>query len=168
GWNISRTAARLGITRNTLRYRLEKHGLHREGGATPRRRPSEPAPRPRPVAVGAPPASPTPAPASAVRWERRRVTLLRAVAGAPGLASPLYTSRAVQVLVEKVQSFGGQVEELSPGGVMAACGARSHGDPQGWGAGAPRRRRPVGVSDRDPRRSAPRRPGGRTRPDRSG
>ena len=122
GWNISRTAARLGITRNTLRYRLEKHGLHREGGATPRRRPSEPAPRPRPVAVGAPPASPTPAPASAVRWERRRVTLLRAVVGAPGLASPLYTSRAVQVLVEKAQSFGGQVEELSPAGVMAAFG----------------------------------------------
>src|SRR5439155_1439653 len=28
----------------------------------------------------------------------------------------------VQVLVEKVKSFGGQVEELSPGGVMAAFG----------------------------------------------
>ena len=119
GWNISRTAARLGITRNTLRYRLEKHGLHREGEALSRRRPSEPPPRARSAAVSVPV---PPAPASAVRWERRRVTLLRAVAGAPGLASPLYTSRAVQVLVEKVQSFGGQVEELSPGGVMAAFG----------------------------------------------
>ena len=119
GWNISRTAARLGITRNTLRYRLEKHGLHREGEALSRRRPSEPPPRARSAAASVPV---PPAPASAVRWERRRVTLLRAVAGAPGLASPLYTSRAVQVLVEKVQSFGGQVEELSPGGVMAAFG----------------------------------------------
>ena len=119
GWNISRTAARLGITRNTLRYRLEKHGLHREGEALSRRRPSEPPPRARSAAVSVPV---PPAPASAVRWERRRVTLLRAVAGAPGLASPLYRSRAVQVLVEKVQSFGGQVEELSPGGVMAAFG----------------------------------------------
>ena len=119
GWNISRTAARLGITRNTLRYRLEKHGLHREGEALSRRRPSEPPPRARSAAVSVPV---PPAPASAVRWERRRVTLLRAVAGAPGLASPLYTSRAVQVLVEKVQSFGGQVEELSPCGVMAAFG----------------------------------------------
>jgi len=119
GWNISRTAARLGITRNTLRYRLEKHGLHREGEALSLRRPSEPPPRARSAAVSVPV---PPAPASAVRWERRRVTLLRAVAGAPGLASPLYTSRAVQVLVEKVQSFGGQVEELSPGGVMAAFG----------------------------------------------
>ena len=99
GWNISRTAARLGITRNTLRYRLEKHGLHREGEALSRRRPSEPPPRARSAAVSVPV---PPAPASAVRWERRRVTLLRAVAGAPGLASPLYTSRAVQVLVEKV------------------------------------------------------------------
>src|SRR2546425_8524002 len=119
GWNISRTAARLGITRNTLRYRLEKHGLHREGEALSLRRPSEPPPRARSAAVSVPV---PPAPASAVRWERRRVTLLRAVAGAPGLASPFYTSRAVQVLVEKVQSFGGQVEELSPGGVMAAFG----------------------------------------------
>ena len=27
GWNISRAAERLGIPRNTLRYRLERHGL---------------------------------------------------------------------------------------------------------------------------------------------
>jgi len=27
GWNISRTAIRLGISRNTLRYRIEKYGL---------------------------------------------------------------------------------------------------------------------------------------------
>jgi two-component system response regulator HydG len=27
GWNISRTALRLGISRNTLRYRIEKYGL---------------------------------------------------------------------------------------------------------------------------------------------
>jgi DNA-binding NtrC family response regulator len=27
-WNVSRAAARLGISRNTIRYRLEKYGLH--------------------------------------------------------------------------------------------------------------------------------------------
>src|SRR3990170_1278616 len=36
GWNISRTAARLGISRNTLRARIAKYGLAEEG-APPRR-----------------------------------------------------------------------------------------------------------------------------------
>jgi len=27
GWNVSRAAAALSISRNTLRYRIEKHGL---------------------------------------------------------------------------------------------------------------------------------------------
>jgi len=27
GWNVSRTAARLGLSRDTLRYRIDKHGL---------------------------------------------------------------------------------------------------------------------------------------------
>jgi len=27
-WNVSRAAARLGISRNTIRYRMEKYGLH--------------------------------------------------------------------------------------------------------------------------------------------
>jgi transcriptional regulator of acetoin/glycerol metabolism len=27
-WNISHAATRLGISRNTLRYRMEKYGLH--------------------------------------------------------------------------------------------------------------------------------------------
>ena len=34
GWNISRTAALLGISRNTVRARMEKHGL-REGPPAP-------------------------------------------------------------------------------------------------------------------------------------
>jgi DNA-binding NtrC family response regulator len=28
GWNISQAATRLGVSRNTLRYRIEKYGLH--------------------------------------------------------------------------------------------------------------------------------------------
>ena len=38
-WNIARAAARLGIPRNTLRYRMEKHGL---GSGTPAPRPPDP------------------------------------------------------------------------------------------------------------------------------
>src|SRR5262249_51374983 len=53
GWNLSRTAARLGIARNTLRVRIEKLGL-RPGGAPSSAPPRAPAPRPpRPPAAGA-------------------------------------------------------------------------------------------------------------------
>ncbi len=120
-WNISRAAARLGITRNTLRYRIEKHRLVRDGGTVARRSvaaappsaaPSPPAPLPSPAAAP-----------SAVRWDRRRLALLRAVVVAPDSASPAPASRAIQMFVEKVRSFGGRVAELSPAGVVAVFGS---------------------------------------------
>ena len=49
GWNITRAAARLGISRNTIRYRMEKHGL-RPGAPAPSRRPRQPQPAPPPAA----------------------------------------------------------------------------------------------------------------------
>src|SRR5262249_13831820 len=56
GWNVSRAAARLGISRNTIRYRIEKHGLRADAPAPPRRpRQGAPAPAPPP-----PPAAPAP------------------------------------------------------------------------------------------------------------
>src|SRR5207249_7478776 len=114
-WNISRSAALLGISRNTLRARIEKYGL--KGGAPA---PAVPRPAARPAArpAVAPPAAP-----AALRWERRRVTLLRAVLTlAPESDEPREASRALEVLVEKVTSFGGRVEGLSPVGVLAAFG----------------------------------------------
>ena len=49
GGNVTRAAARLGISRDTLRYRMEKHGLTREGPERPPRQ-SAPGPhRPAPV-----------------------------------------------------------------------------------------------------------------------
>src|SRR5262249_56359421 len=54
-----------------------------------------------------------------VRWERRRLTLLRAALVVP-TPSASYTGWTSEVLVEKVQSFGGRVEELSPTGILAA------------------------------------------------
>ncbi|MGH7322768.1 MAG: sigma 54-interacting transcriptional regulator, partial [Candidatus Rokuibacteriota bacterium] len=123
-WNISRAAARLGIPRNTIRYRIEKHGL-RPGASTPARR--DPAPRP------AAPAPSSPAPASSVpltgatasvRWEQRRLTWLLATLIVPPSApeAPPDTNRALEVLVEKTRSFGGRVEELSRTGIVAAFG----------------------------------------------
>ena len=120
-WNISRAAALLGISRNTLRSRIEKHGL-RSGGPAPSprgraARSAAAAGRVPEVAQGGIP------PPTAVRWEPRRLTLLRAALGGPHQAdSPLSTSRAVEVMVEKVQSFGGRVEEMGASGIVAAFG----------------------------------------------
>src|SRR5262249_34165073 len=55
GWNVSRAAARLGISRNTIRYRLEKYRI-----LPPRshHRPPTPARPPPPAGPPAPPARP--------------------------------------------------------------------------------------------------------------
>ncbi len=143
-WNVSRAASQLGISRNTIRYRIEKHGLRPGTSAPPVRRRSTPARPPAPTGAAplssetasagvmpestsparssVPAAPPAPLP-SAVRWERRRVTLLRAALVSPPVGGgPAYGSRGPEVLVEKVRSFGGRVEELSPTGVVAAFG----------------------------------------------
>ena len=119
GWNISRAAVELGISRNTLRYRIEKHALRPGMSAPPaRRRATRSAAPPMP----SPAAAETPA-TSTVRWERRRIALLRAALVPPPPNAPSsYTSQGPEFLVEKVRSFGGRVEELSPSGIVAAFG----------------------------------------------
>jgi DNA-binding NtrC family response regulator/tetratricopeptide (TPR) repeat protein len=129
-WNLSRTAARLGIARNTLRVRIEKLGIRQQGAkakalqraATRPARPAvvpEPAPAPiEPPAVVAPTVPPI-----RIRWERRRVTLLRARLMVPADVDVLLdTSRALETLIDKARSLGGRVEELSPTSVGAAFG----------------------------------------------
>ena len=142
-WNISRTAALLGISRNTLRARMDKYGL-REGAPvpapppTPRARvsvspppvtaPTAPAPvHPTPAAGVAP--SPVPPPTSARRWERRRVALLRAaLVPAGGPDAQLETGRTLELVLDKIRSFGGRVEGLGPIGAVAVFGLTEVGD----------------------------------------
>ena len=103
--NISHAAARLGIARNTLYARLEKYGVRSHH--PPLRRPS-----------------PTPAPMDTrIQWERRGITLLCAALVEPDSgdeASP--PSRALEGLIDKLQTFGGRVEEVTPTSVVAAFG----------------------------------------------
>src|SRR5262245_11152954 len=88
--NVTRAAARLGISRDTLRYRMVKHGLGRdEAGrrAAARGRATRPDPplqdvqvpleraAPRDPGLAAP--SVEPVPTLAVRWESRRLAFLR-------------------------------------------------------------------------------------------
>src|SRR5581483_2969369 len=128
GWNVSQAAARLGIPRNTLRYRIGKRRL-RPGAVLPPTRPAAP-PAPPVDEAPAAPAGGAPAPAG-LRWERRRLTFLGAALGAaagddePGVD----VTRALEVVVEKVQSFGGRVEELGGRGVVAVFGGDALEDP---------------------------------------
>jgi transcriptional regulator with AAA-type ATPase domain/tetratricopeptide (TPR) repeat protein len=131
GWNISRTAALLGISRNTLRARMDKYGLRERDTApkpAPPRARGAPSPPPRPVAAGRA-ITAMPPPASGRRWERRRVALLRAALVPSASAdAPQETARVLEVLVEKVRTFGGKVEGLGPIGLGAAFGADASGD----------------------------------------
>jgi tetratricopeptide (TPR) repeat protein len=134
GWNISRTAAMLQISRNTLRARIEKLGLR--SGTDPHapahraeRSPLSPtAPGPATDAAMAPVkvAARTPADGRTlppIRWQRRRVTLLRAALTVPEAEGEVpETSRALELLVDKIQTFGGRVEELGQTGLDASFG----------------------------------------------
>jgi DNA-binding NtrC family response regulator/tetratricopeptide (TPR) repeat protein len=124
-WNISRTAAILGISRNTLRARMARLGL-RDGAPTARRAARRPAPsRPAP----GPPREPAPGRLSraalpTVRWDRRRIALMRVVLVLPETGDVLSdASRALETLIEKAQSFGGRVEALGQHVLDASFGA---------------------------------------------
>ncbi|HEV3347760.1 MAG TPA: sigma 54-interacting transcriptional regulator, partial [Methylomirabilota bacterium] len=115
GWNISRTASVLGITRNTVRARMEKLGLRADAPAPARGRRAAATPAaPRPTATRA--GAPAPPALNAIRWESRRVTLLRAVLEWSDKGS------ALDVVLDKLTSFGGRIDELSPTSVGAVFG----------------------------------------------
>src|SRR5262245_41050276 len=126
GWNISRAAEQLGISRNTLRARIARFGLRPHESGVPARTPARRS-MSRAAPAAAVPTEPTaPAPVAAppaLRWERRRVTILRARIEVPADTDELSeASRAIEALVEKVVSFGGRVEDLGRNGVDASFG----------------------------------------------
>jgi hypothetical protein len=149
-WNISRTATLLGVTRKTVRARIQRFGLRLPGEvveSTPANTLSAAAALPSPVVttaefpVGSPPmssvassaepvtptlpAAPEPlpsAPPGAVRWERRRVTLLRARIISDSAVPFAAATRVLEGLVERVRSFGGRVEDLSARGLVGVFG----------------------------------------------
>jgi transcriptional regulator with AAA-type ATPase domain/tetratricopeptide (TPR) repeat protein len=107
GGNIRRTAAALGISRNTLRARMDKYGLRHHDVVRPRTL--------RPV----PESLPTVAPSALPPWERRRLSFLRVKLP----ESPTVDAgRALEMIGEKVRTFGGRVEDTSPTGVIGVFG----------------------------------------------
>ena len=120
GWNISHTAARLGVARNTVYARLEKFGL-RSDSSVKIEAPSVG----RAVHVAETPAAAD----TSVRWERRAVTLLRAEISAPdGVDTWSQSSRVLDAVLAKVDSFGGRLEDMSPTGLVAVFGLDSSDD----------------------------------------
>ena len=121
GWNISRTATLLDISRNTVRARIRKYGLR--AGAEPV---TVAAREPRVKPIGAEPSRgalelvtvPT-----RIRWERRRLTLLRAeLVSEDEEEKPSGYSRELETLMDKVRGFGGHVDELRRNGIVAVFG----------------------------------------------
>jgi transcriptional regulator with AAA-type ATPase domain/tetratricopeptide (TPR) repeat protein len=106
-WNITRAAARLGMHRNTLRYRLGKHRISPDGGTI-----TEEADRP--AVVGVLPSSPPPA-AKTIRWEERLVAVLSVTIAEPG-------AEDLTDLVETLTSFGAQIEQIAPSELVAVFG----------------------------------------------
>ena len=115
-WNITRTANLLKVSRNTVRARIERFGL----------RPDGPAPAAAPVASPFVPQPRTATPAAgrlSVRWERRRLTFLRAaLLAAEDDQVLLHRARALDTLMEKARTFGGRIEELGQHGIGAVFG----------------------------------------------
>lgn len=116
-WNVSRAAELLGISRNKLRYKIERHKLR--PGAEPRQRKS-----PAIATSRSPSTSAQAAPAvSSLRWERRRLTFLRVeIVDPEGTGSPPDATRLLELLVGKVHVFGGRVEELRASAIVGVFG----------------------------------------------
>lgn len=112
-WNISRAASVLGISRNTLRARIERHGL-------------------RPSRRGTAPPVP-PLQSTTVRWDRRPIALLRIRACCDDGAAGAETARALEAAIEKVCAFGGRVDGLSANGLVGAFGI-DHAEDAVWRA----------------------------------
>src|SRR3989449_1074006 len=113
-WNISRAASRLGVTRNILRYRVQKYGLRLPPTTAELTEPTDSA-----RGVVQPTTSRSPV---NVQWERRHVALLRAELVTTAVTVVPAAGVVLVTLVEKIESFGGQVEEVSPAGLVAVFG----------------------------------------------
>ena len=121
GGNITRAAERLGLPRNTLRYRLDRHGLALEPGSPRRRggRPSGSLARPD-SAVTAPDSGPATGTATA---GPRRLTLLQ-VTLISSRTEPHSSemTRALEGVMDKMRDFGGWVDSVGPASLIVVFG----------------------------------------------
>jgi DNA-binding NtrC family response regulator/TolB-like protein len=118
GGNLSRTAELLGVPRNTLRYRLEKHGLRSDAPAFGRgkgSRHTSPPPDSSDLQIARGPEE------QVEPGVRRPVTFLWAELDAPQeTLSPSQAGLALSLVLDKVRTFGGVPAEIAATRVVAA------------------------------------------------
>src|SRR6266542_245638 len=119
GWNISLAAARLGLPRNTLRYRIAKLELH------PRKTLVLLAPGRKQLGrigdesgKGGPNGSPS---TEVATWPPRRAIYLSASVSEES-ADPDEVSRLLESVADKVRRFGGRVEVMTRADLLASFG----------------------------------------------
>jgi transcriptional regulator with AAA-type ATPase domain/tetratricopeptide (TPR) repeat protein len=122
GGNVTRTAALLDLSRNTVRARMRRYGVRSPAGR------DEPAPTPEATSGTSDATAPSPPDhmeqpsPTGIRWERRRITVLRARTLAALETPASVITRVLDSLIDKVHSFGGQVNEVRRHGVVAVFG----------------------------------------------
>jgi DNA-binding NtrC family response regulator/tetratricopeptide (TPR) repeat protein len=122
GWNISRTATALGISRNTVKARIARYRLRdpRDGYGTERASPMH-------AAFGAARATPA-RPIITGYWQPRRLGLLMVRVTTPAVTET--TSRDVLASVaDKILSFGGRLDGVSPSGLCGIFGLSPADEP---------------------------------------
>ena len=124
GWNVTQTAAILGITRNTVRARMARAGLRRPGHLT----------APRASVPEAAWTSPSPPASSSgpkvTSWESRRLTFVRVqVAGGTDSEADLRVAGQLEIAVHKVREFRGHIDGVSPLALLAIFGVDPADEP---------------------------------------
>src|SRR5574342_192931 len=118
GWNISLAAARLGVPRNTLRYRIARLDLHpgKTGPVTaPGRKP------PAKLRERATTAGPGGHAWTDGAWQPRRGVYLAAAVAQAG-ADPGRLSRILEGVADTVRRFGGRIEAMHGSELLSSFG----------------------------------------------
>ena len=119
GGNVLKTARLLGVSRDTVRYRMRRHGISRDEPAS-----GEPEPPPRPPETPADTLSSVPA------WEQKPVAIVavelvwpeRRTGGVPRHDAWTEAARWERVIGEKLAGFGGVMVQRNPSLIVWAFG----------------------------------------------
>jgi DNA-binding NtrC family response regulator/tetratricopeptide (TPR) repeat protein len=126
GWNVLRAAARLGVSRSKLRYRIDKYRLRPPTTSSTARRmaASRDAPSPSPATQGDAKSAEVAPSSVSPRWEGRHLAFLYATLAGSG-APVADTGGVLPMLADKARNFGGTVPDVSPLSFVAVFGIES-------------------------------------------
>ena len=125
-WNISRTAALLGVSRNTVMARIARFGSARSAQG----RPAPAVERPATPAIASWPAAAPGAVTGRGTWERRRLTFVRVVfPPRPDADVDPSIARFLDVAGDKLRAFGARLEGGGASTALAVFGLDDRDEP---------------------------------------